>query len=212
MVTLNSRTELIKSAKKLFFSNGYEDTTTRMIANDCDINSGLISYYFKNKKNLAKLVLIDHFEEIVSQIISLCGNLDSLVIFLLFQRLNQFYFERDKIFNDFILETMNLNIMEEACLECSYFELVMNIVKDYHYQRAFDLQTASILFLCYTQDAHSRIFFHIKKKTLRLTYKQYYELFTERIFELLAIPQNEQITLLDTIEVNMTNLIEKYYS
>ncbi|MEG0681582.1 MAG: TetR/AcrR family transcriptional regulator [Eubacterium sp.] len=210
MITLSSKAQLIKSAKKLFFAHGYKETTNRMIAEDCAINSGLITYYFKNKKNLAKLVLIDNFEETISQITSIYGGDDPLVIFLIFQRINCFSYETRENFSDFILETMNFNILEEACFECSYMELLIDIVKKYYYQHNYSAVTAAGLFFCQIQAPHTRIFVLIRSKKLQITYMEHYHLLVENIFELLNISSDNRETMMKTVEMNALKVISEY--
>lgn len=44
---------LLKTAKTLFYEQGYEATTTRQIAEQSGINLGLIKYHFASKANMA---------------------------------------------------------------------------------------------------------------------------------------------------------------
>lgn len=46
------REEILRSAKKLFYTFGYEDTSMDRIAEDAGISKGLIYHYFKNKEML----------------------------------------------------------------------------------------------------------------------------------------------------------------
>lgn len=65
---VKTRDIIIDSAKKLFITQGYIKTTTRQIAKDADVNLGLISYYFKNKKNIAMIVYQDIITQIYKQV------------------------------------------------------------------------------------------------------------------------------------------------
>lgn len=46
------RKEIMRSAKKLFYTNGYKNTSMDHIAEDAGISKGLIYHYFKNKETL----------------------------------------------------------------------------------------------------------------------------------------------------------------
>ena len=59
----DARQTLIRAAKKLFARKGLSATTIRDIAMEANLNSSLISYYFKGKTGLYKACL----EEIGSQ-------------------------------------------------------------------------------------------------------------------------------------------------
>ena len=49
----NTRNLLLKTAKSLFFEQGYHATTTRQIAEKSNVNLGLIKYHFESKANIA---------------------------------------------------------------------------------------------------------------------------------------------------------------
>ena len=66
--------ELIDAALALFFENGYENTSIRMIANRVGCEVGLFYYYFKNKDEAFSLAMDRFFsryegrmEELVSR-------------------------------------------------------------------------------------------------------------------------------------------------
>lgn len=58
----NSITKLyiLEEAKKLFYDNGYKNTSISQIANSLDISKGLITYHFKTKFHLANTVYDDY--------------------------------------------------------------------------------------------------------------------------------------------------------
>ena len=55
--TDETRNDILSSAKKLFFTEGYEKTTLRTIAKSTGKEVGLIYYYFKNKEQLFSSVI-----------------------------------------------------------------------------------------------------------------------------------------------------------
>jgi AcrR family transcriptional regulator len=57
-----TRTEIYKSAIRLFQHYGYEETTMRMIAKDAKVSLGLAYYHFKSKDDI-----VFHFYEIVQK-------------------------------------------------------------------------------------------------------------------------------------------------
>jgi AcrR family transcriptional regulator len=56
---VNTKAQILKSARYLFYHKGYSKTTTRQIAKHSDTNLGLISYYFKSKANLGLTIYGD---------------------------------------------------------------------------------------------------------------------------------------------------------
>lgn len=57
------RDEIIEQARKLFFENGYENTSIRMIASQVGCEVGLIYYYFKNKDDAFEKVMDKMFAD-----------------------------------------------------------------------------------------------------------------------------------------------------
>lgn len=45
-----TKEKILDGAQKLFLEHGYTKTTMRMIAQEADVNLGLIPYYFEKKK------------------------------------------------------------------------------------------------------------------------------------------------------------------
>ena len=58
----NTRTEIYKSAIRLFQHYGYEETTMRMIAKEAKVSLGLAYYHFKSKDDI-----VFHFYELVQK-------------------------------------------------------------------------------------------------------------------------------------------------
>lgn len=56
----DSKSKILKAAKKLFAQNGFDGTSTRQIVKEAGVNISLISYYFGNKENLF-FSLFDNF-------------------------------------------------------------------------------------------------------------------------------------------------------
>ena len=59
-----------RTALKLFLNNGYSKTTTREIADACEINKGTLHYYYNQKENIA----FELYEDFVRGIISYLGS------------------------------------------------------------------------------------------------------------------------------------------
>lgn len=56
---IDTQKNILAAARRLFYENGYADTTTRQIAAAADINLGLIKYYFDSKADIALHIYLD---------------------------------------------------------------------------------------------------------------------------------------------------------
>lgn len=56
---LETKKLILKTARRLFYEQGYEMTTTRQIADVSDTNLGLIKYYFESKADIALIIYLD---------------------------------------------------------------------------------------------------------------------------------------------------------
>ncbi len=60
------RQEILRSARKVFETHGYEDWTIDDIAKDAGVVEGTVLHYFKSKKNLIATV-IEEFYEVITE-------------------------------------------------------------------------------------------------------------------------------------------------
>lgn len=126
----NTESNIYSAAKNLFFKNGYFDTTTREIAEVAGVNSGLISYYFNNKSNLAIKIYDEMFYNIkalVNEYIPLEKN--PAVIMGVIMKLNTYALNNEKI-SKFVIDTFTEAIFEESIFNTS-MDLMKNI-NDYY--------------------------------------------------------------------------------
>ena len=50
------RNDIIDTAEKLFFSNGFENTTMDQVAEDAELSKGTLYLYFKNKDDIFEAI------------------------------------------------------------------------------------------------------------------------------------------------------------
>lgn len=71
------------AARVVFLQKGYAATRTRDIAEQADINLALVTYYFKSKKKLFDLIMIEtltvFFHQLTSVLNDPCTNLDAKI-------------------------------------------------------------------------------------------------------------------------------------
>lgn len=56
---VDTQKSILAAARRLFYENGYTETTTRQIASAAGINLGLIRYYFDSKAEIALHIYLD---------------------------------------------------------------------------------------------------------------------------------------------------------
>ena len=69
------RNEIINAAEKFFFARGYDNVTMDEIADEAEVNKGLLYYYFKNKEALFFAVDLRGVQ-ILHEMYVECSNLD----------------------------------------------------------------------------------------------------------------------------------------
>ncbi|HPH64011.1 MAG TPA: TetR family transcriptional regulator [Paludibacteraceae bacterium] len=62
-MSVDTENKIKEAARKLFREKGYAATRTRNIAEDAGINLALLNYYFKNKEQLFKIIMMEEFEK-----------------------------------------------------------------------------------------------------------------------------------------------------
>ena len=58
-VGVETKNKILQEAKLLFYEKGFEETSFQDISLKAEVNKGLITYYFKNKKNIAKEIYFE---------------------------------------------------------------------------------------------------------------------------------------------------------
>jgi hypothetical protein len=105
----------------LFYLQGYKNTTVQKIADLASVNLGLLSYYFKTKNNIIKIIFTDFLDNI-DKLISSCNVSDeNLIVFymvkeriaynIIFKNQNNLRFYKEIINNNIVMK-----IMEEYSL------------------------------------------------------------------------------------------------
>lgn len=73
-VLVKSREKLISSAERLFGERGFDGVSVRDIANDANVNSALVGYYFQGKEGLLAEVYARHCEPLKRERARLLAN------------------------------------------------------------------------------------------------------------------------------------------
>lgn len=60
-----TESQILEAARKVFLENGFDGTSTQMIADEAGINKALLHYYFRSKDRLFEAVFFEAFTRMV---------------------------------------------------------------------------------------------------------------------------------------------------
>lgn len=114
MYNISTKQTIYETAKLLFFEDGYK-VGSRKIANHAGVNQGLITYYFKNKKNLAFVLLKETFEIIAIHIKYFVDPQKDILLFMLtFIRISGLSVLTSPKYARFMQQISEENLLEES--------------------------------------------------------------------------------------------------
>lgn len=113
----NSRQEIIKSARKLFFDDSYENVSIRKIAESSSVNPALIRYYFLNKEGLYCQVLSDIAEDLQNFVLNKECNKGEITPIELIIRSYIDFFEKQPEASNIFLKEILLNEKESKIID-----------------------------------------------------------------------------------------------
>lgn len=125
-----SKKELLEAAYRLFLEQGYSKTGMRQIAAEAGVSHGLITYYFKNKREVAIELLkqkMEQFSEAAHRYVD--WEQDPILYSAVLERLTYSVFSTP-IFFEFYRDTLKEDIMFEVLAD-SGIETDLHIWKKY---------------------------------------------------------------------------------
>lgn len=125
-----SKRELLAAAYRLFLENGYSKTGMRQIAAEAGVSHGLITYYFKNKREVAIELMkqkMDQFSAAVHRYVD--WEQDPILYSAVLERLTYTVFSTP-IFFEFYRDTLREDIMFEVLAD-SGIDTDLHIWKKY---------------------------------------------------------------------------------
>lgn len=102
-VSTNQNSNILKAAGKLFFENGYKETSIRQIAKALGVSPGLIGYYFPSKKDIAV--------ELFSRQLNRFGELD-----------RQYVSEDDPVLRSAVLIKLEITVLNSPMFKKFYMD------------------------------------------------------------------------------------------
>ncbi|PKM70742.1 MAG: hypothetical protein CVU93_00520 [Firmicutes bacterium HGW-Firmicutes-18] len=116
---IETRNNIINASKSLFYLQGFNNTTVQKIADLASVNLGLLSYYFKTKNNIIKIIFTDFFENLDNIVCDVCNKEEDLILF---------YMAKERIAYDIIFNNPNnLRFFKETINE----KVVIKIMEEY---------------------------------------------------------------------------------
>jgi len=116
---IETRNNIINASKSLFYLQGYNNTTVQKIADLASVNLGLLSYYFKTKNNIIKIIFADFFDNLDNIVCDVCNKEEDLILF---------YMIKERVAYDIIFNNPNnLRFFKETINEL----VVVKIMEDY---------------------------------------------------------------------------------
>ena len=140
---MTTRNNIIHVAKTLFYFNGYKKTTVQKISNLANVNLGLLSYYFKTKKNIVKICFLEYLDRINAFVSENVDDIDdTMLLFLIEQRIyfnlifknqNNLSFYKEVVCNKIVYDVMYDFALDKynQISEKMNLDLKENIVKCY---------------------------------------------------------------------------------
>lgn len=117
MVRRNSNTkeEIFKNAKSLFYNNGYYNTSLEEIAALSNVNKAMIAYYFQNKSHLASVIRDEinfNIDEVLKKVLHDLGVFpDEVIITVIEYRLFASFRKLNNKYRRFIREICQDNVL-----------------------------------------------------------------------------------------------------
>lgn len=120
---LDTKEKILKTAKKLFYEKGYDNTTFKEISTISGINQGLIVYHYKTKANLAAAVFREYIKTSMKKIEDCFPDVDNLTL----------YFINDYVYFRLIYEDVSFRNFMNVCCGNGFLNKEENAVNDETY-------------------------------------------------------------------------------
>lgn len=99
---LDTKEKILKTAEKLFYEKGYEDTTFKEISSISGINQGLIVYHYKTKANLASAVFREYIKASMKKINECFPKAENMTVYFISDYLYFRLIYEDEAFRNFM--------------------------------------------------------------------------------------------------------------
>ncbi|MDO4287553.1 MAG: TetR/AcrR family transcriptional regulator [Eubacterium sp.] len=116
-----TKEQLINTAKSLFYSQGYANTTTRQIADRSGISQSVLFYHFKNKEDMLHTLVRSYYQNLNAQVLSAAPDLSSVELLLAYFYVQFFSLYYNRRFKALILQA------EDTVIDILYHDYCRNL-------------------------------------------------------------------------------------
>lgn len=102
--SLKTKEQLLNTAKHLFYSQGYDHTTTRQIADQSGISQSVLFYHFKNKEEILHILVRIYYQNLSIQVMAAAPSLTGVELLLAYFYVQFFSLYYNRRFKSLILQ------------------------------------------------------------------------------------------------------------
>lgn len=206
--------KIIYAARKVFYEKGFKKATTRLIAENADVNHAMIHYYFRDKKKLAVGVLDDFYKKMNFLVIPhFSKTTDPMLFEAVMLRVIYFHILNDSGFLRFYCEIVNTEIVEDFFMD---YGIKLFLKAGLYHNKNQDEKSARLNQWVITS-FEQKIFNRIAKKELTYTYEELIDFLVSIPLKLMNFKQTnikkilkESQEIFDKIEPLTTPIINHF--
>lgn len=200
------KNNILKNSFSLFKDNGYNNTTTREIAQACEIRKGLLHYYYNQKED----IIIEMYDSILTTLNNFVDrecihNIKGCTYYAVLNILYYRIMSSKTYLADLLSEIMILRNLTQVKIEKSV-KSCFRIIKKYNLPfTEYQLFLATIV----ATGAESELLSNIKNKNIKMTYDKLATTINKLLFTMLKISENdiksineEALEIANNIDIN----------
>ena len=206
----NTKQKIYETAKRLYIEHGYFNISNKRLSEESGINQGLITYYFKSKKNIALAVLTEDYY-ILSGYLKyfITPEDDPLIYIVTFMNVTFQIRKHDPKARRFISDVMQEDMLEEFAFINQKTEYLKLFKKSNCSSKNPATQLKLVLATVYgTQRTIQRLI----NESIELSYDEYFRYMIEILLFALRLPvtQDTVDTLIHKSDQATKQLFETY--
>lgn len=127
---MTTKERIYNTAKRLYLEQGFSDTPNTMIAQEADVNLGLITYYYKTKDLIASDMLNNNYETLHFHLSKFLPANNPLLELIAFYRLHFELIKLDSDYNRFMYEMNKFDLVEKATRDGNLVNVYKTIINE----------------------------------------------------------------------------------
>ncbi|WKY45145.1 TetR/AcrR family transcriptional regulator [Eubacteriaceae bacterium ES2] len=165
---MDTKEEILKVAKKKFYTDGFHATTARSIARECGIVHSNLFYHYSSMNDIALVIMQEFVETSRQAVLSHSKNLTPIELYIAYTIVDIYYMYYDKKFADLCFE------IPEILSDAVYRNAIEEIFPDLNLALEDDNSENIFAYLDFQAviTTQIRTIFLVKKKNLKLNIKE----------------------------------------